>query len=245
MLVMNKRLNFGAKKMKHLLYQISVTVLLIYFQNSQAAQFQTISSIQAAIDHYIANELKTTNEYDYTLSQLDHRLKLPLCLESLQVYTQTGSLKAGRNSIGVRCSSGKKWAIFTGAKIKSYRKVLVLAQPLRWGEIITEKHLSYAKKDISELRQGYILNPSEIINQQVKRNLATGMVLTSNHFTEPKLIKRGERVNIQAKSPYFHISMKGIAMMDGKKGQNIRVKNINSKRIIQAIVVKPGQVTVF
>jgi flagella basal body P-ring formation protein FlgA len=61
---------------------------------------------------------------------------------------------------------------------------------------------------------------------------------------EPKLIKRGERVNIRTSNQNLVISMAGIAMMDGIKGQNIRIKNIKSKQIVHATVEKPGQVVV-
>ncbi len=231
--------------MKPLLYQLSVILLLLYSQNSMTAQFQTISSIQSAVSRYITKEFKDTSEYDYTLYKLDQRLKLPLCSTPLQVFTQTDTLKAGRNSIGVRCLSKKKWIIFTGAQIRSYREVLVLTHPMRRGEIITENDLAYEKRDVSRLHQGYILNPEQIINKQAKRNISAGIAITRHYFTEPKLIKRGEIVNIQAKLPNCHISMAGIAMMDGRKGQYIRVKNIKSKRIIQATVEKPGQVSVY
>jgi len=231
--------------MKHLLYQISVILLLTYLPNSKAAQFQTISSMQAAIGHYITNEFKTSHRYDYSLSRLDPRLKLPLCSDSLQISTQTGSLKAGRNSIAIHCTSGTKWTIYTSAQIKSYRKVAVLSRPMLRGEIVTENQLAYKRRDISTLHRGYILNADQIINKQATRNLAAGTVINSHQFTEPRLIKKGEIVNIQAKSPYFHISMSGISMMNGRKGQHIRVKNINSKRIIQATVENPGQVSVY
>lgn len=231
--------------MKHLFYIILFTCLPLTPQISEATQFQPLSSIHSAIDQYIVNHFKTSNHYDYTLSQLDPRLRLPLCIDTLQVSTQTSTLKSGQNSIAVHCTSGTRWTIYTSAKIRSYQKVLVLTQPISRGEIITEKSLSYKDRDVGELRQGYLLNSVQVINKQAKRNLAAGIVINNNQFTEPKLIKRGEKVNIQAKSPFFNISMAGIAMMDGKKGQNIRVKNIRSKRIIQATVLKRGQVSVY
>jgi len=63
-------------------------------------------------------------------------------------------------------------------------------------------------------------------------------------MTEPKLIKRGEKVIIKVNSPNLEISVAGIALMDGVKNQNIRIKNIKSKQIVQATVVKQGQVVV-
>lgn len=38
--------------------------------------------------------------------------------------------------------------------------------------------------------------------------------------------------------------MNGVAMMDGIKGQSIRIKNENSGRIINATVIEPGLVSV-
>ncbi len=179
------------------------------------------------------------------MSTLDQRLKLPLCNNPLEIFTPYSALKTGRNSLGIRCSGKKKWTIYTSVLIKTYRDVLVLAQPIQRGEILTSNHLRTINRELSQLRSGYIENPQQIINKQANRNLSTGTVINLRHFSVPKLIKKGDRVKITHSSPYFQISMNGIAMKDGKKGENITVKNINSQRIVQATVIKPGQVTVF
>lgn len=110
---------------------------------------------------------------------------------------------------------------------------------------MTPAYLSLQKMDLGLLRQGYLLESSSILNKQAKRNLARGAILTSRLFEAPDLVKRGETVKIQAVSPHFQISMSGIALMNGKKGQNIRVRNLRSKRIIQAHVTQPSLVTIF
>jgi flagellar basal body P-ring formation protein FlgA len=63
-------------------------------------------------------------------------------------------------------------------------------------------------------------------------------------FIEPRLIKRGDKIIISTMQPAFSIRMNGIAMMDGTKGQLIRVKNENSGRIISATVIEPGLVSI-
>ncbi len=218
--------------------------LLLLDSDGNAAQFQTLSSIQTAISHFITREFKTASDFNYTISQFDQRLKLPSCPQPLHVFIPTGILKSGRNSIGVSCLSEKKWTIFSRIQINSYQNVLVLTQPLNRGDIITPQRLTFERKNTSNLNRGYIQDPGQVINKQLVRNLAAGTILTSNHLTEPKLIKRGEKVNIQAKSAYFNIHMSGIALMDGRKGQNIRVRNIKSKRIVQATVITTGLVSV-
>jgi len=50
------------------------------------------------------------------------------------------------------------------------------------------------------------------------------------------LIKKGDTISIIAKNNGFQISMKGIALMAGSKGDKIKVKNIKTKKTIQGIV---------
>ncbi len=226
--------------------RFSFVLLAIFTQNMFAAseQLQPIESIEAAIKHFIHQKYKTTTDFTYSHNPLDPRLQLPLCENPITITSQTGSIQAGRNSIGISCDTGKKWTVFTVLQVKAYKNVLVLSQPVRRGEIIGNRHLTFKRKDIADLRQGYLTHPAQVINKQAKRHFAAGAVINSANFVEPKVIKRGEKVSIQAVSPYFNISMAGIALMDGRKGQNIRVKNINSKRIIQATVIKTGLVSV-
>lgn len=245
-LTFNIRLNIDADIMFSLTKPISFLFLISYSLTNFAASSPTqpIASIQGAIRHFIDTEFKAAREFKYSLTHLDPRLKLPLCDQALQVFSQTGSLKPGHNSLGVHCNSAKKWTIYTVAQIQAFKQVVVVIQPLRRGTLIAKRHLALKSRDIADLRHGYLTNPELVVGKEAKRNLASGTVINSGLFVEPKIIKRGEKVSIEANSSYFNISMAGVALMDGSKGQNIRVKNIKSKRIIQATVVQPGQVSV-
>lgn len=215
-----------------------------YSQYGIASQIQSPESIHNAVRDYIASNL-TATEYKLRLGQFDNRLQLSLCAEELEIFSHNGALKSGRNSIGVKCNSKKKWTIYNSAIISIYKEVIVLSQAVRRGDIFTRNSLQVEKKDLSTLRSGYLSDPKLIINKQASRNLRLGSVIYKSNLTEPRLIKRGEKVYINASTSNIDISMAGIAMMDGIKGQNIRVKNIKSKRFIQATVVKPGQVAVM
>ncbi len=220
--------------------------LLLFSPQLFAGQYQSLESIENLFKGFLHSHLsKTHKEFNYQLTRLDSRLRLPACPHTPEVFTPRGDLKPGRNTLGLRCNSGKPWKIYTSVNIKLYQPVLVLSRPLNRGEILTPAYLSLQKMDLGLLRQGYLLESSSILNKQAKRNLAGGAILTSRLFEAPDLVKRGETVKIQAVSPHFQISMSGIALMNGKKGQNIRVRNLRSKRIIQAHVTQPSLVTIF
>jgi len=175
---------------------------------------------------------------------LDSRLNLPQCAEPLEVFTTTDLIKAGRTTIGVRCNAEKKWSIFTSVIIKTYQMVVVLSQPIRRGEIITRQHLAIEKREVSKLREDFVIQMEQVENKQVTRQLDAGTILSLRNIAEPKLIKRGDKVVISTTKSDFSIKMNGVAMMDGTKGQLISVKNQNSGRIINATVIEPGLVSV-
>ncbi len=227
---------------------IFLFILCLLWINSPALaeQNQTLESIEKLFKQFLNAELaKTQKEFSYQIAPLDSRLRLPACRQQPEAFTPRGALKAGRNTIALRCNAGKRWTIYSSVTIKLYQPVLVLTRAIGRGEILSERHIKYQKMDLGLLRQGYLDNPASILNKQAKRNLASGAILLPQLFELPDLVKRGETVKIQAVNPHFQISMSGVALMNGKKGQNIRVRNIHSKRIVQARVTQPGLVTIF
>jgi flagella basal body P-ring formation protein FlgA len=228
-------------------YNLLLMILLLtgYTQSSIATQFQTADSIHQAIRHFVASSLPLDTDYKLKLGQLDNRLQLSQCSKPLEVFTHNGTIKPGRNSIGARCNDKKKWTIYNSSNISIYKDVVVLTQPIRRGEIFHKNRLQLKKHNISNLRSGFFSNPQLIVNKQATRNLGLGAVINQSNITEAKLIKRGEKVTIKVTSQNLEISAIGVALMDGINNQNIRVKNIKTKQIIQATVVKPGQVVVI
>lgn len=224
--------------------KLHALMLLFVSQVSIASPIQSLQSIQDAVNTYVKSSLEADGKYQITATQFDPRLQLPLCEQPLQVFAQAGEIKAGRNTIGVRCDGSKSWTIYSVVGIKSYKEVLVLSRSLRRNEMIRAEHLVTETRDIATLQQGYLLDPSEVVNKQASRNLAAGSVLNKLSYEELILIKRGERVNIQSGKAGLLISATGTALMDGAKGKRISVKNVTSQRVIQAVVVDPGLVSV-
>jgi flagella basal body P-ring formation protein FlgA len=206
-------------------------------------QWQSHESIYETVKNYVAQNINTTAEYDITLTPLMAQVKLPLCAEPIKAFT-ANTLKAGRTAVNVRCNVGKTWAIFISATITPFDQVVVLEQPLQRGETITPRHVKLVRKDVSSLHSNYLTQLDVTFDKQAGRNLAAGTIITPKDFVEPKLIKRGDRVAITAEKSGIGISMNGVAQSDGSRGQSIRVKNQNSERVINAIVIDSGKVSV-
>ena len=227
--------------MKNILY---LCLLMGYLPPINAANLQSPDSIQTAVRHYIAKTLPTDTEYQLKLNPIDHRLKLSLCTQPLHIFTHNRPLKAGRNSLAIQCNHQKKWLIYNTVILNIYKQVITLSQPIRRGELFNADILSYEKKEVSKLRSGFITHKADIINKQATRHLSIGTVITQANITEPKLIKKGDHITITAQLPNLEISVAGVAMMDGKKNQIIRVKNLKTQQVIQATVIEKGHVTI-
>ncbi len=226
------------------IHKLMTMLLLIISQVSIAESTQPLQSISDAVMTYVKSSLEANGKHEIEVSQLDSRLQLPLCDNPLQVYPQAGEIKAGRNTIAVRCTGSQNWMIYTSVSIKSYKEVVLLTKALRRGDVIRAEDLVSEPRDISKLTQGYIIDPADVINKQAARNLSIGSALNRLSYQALTLVKRGERVNIQTGNTGISITSTGFALADGGKGDRINVKNISSQRIIQAVVIDAGQVSV-
>lgn len=209
-------------------------------------KFQSHESIYQTAKDYIEQNIVSSSDYEISIAPIDSQLTLVECPESPEAFTTSDltKVKGGRIAIGVRCNTEKKWSIFISAVIKVYLEVPVLTQPVQRGEIITRQHLAFEKRDISRLGDDIVTQVEQVESKQAIRSMPVGAILVPRNFIEPTIIKKRDKIIISAIHSAFSVRMNGLAMMDGAKGQVIRIKNQNSGRIINATVVEPGLVSV-
>jgi len=113
---------------------------------------------------------------------------------------------------------------------------------LNRNELISSADLTVKRRDISMLDPGLVKDPEQAAGQKLKLSLPAGAVLYAQALEAPPLVNRGERVTIMAKSQAIQITAPGEARNSGAKGEMIRVKNLTSRREIQARVLSAGVV---
>ena len=122
------------------------------------------------------------------------------------------------------------------AYIECFKKVLCSKRGLIRGQVITANDLHFIKMPISKLKGKFFEDPREIIGLASKRTIRPGQVIYGRSLMKPMVVKRGSKVLIVAKSPTLEITCPGIAMEQGSRGDFVRVKNLQSKRVIIARV---------
>ncbi len=136
------------------------------------------------------------------------------------------------------------WRIYVPINIIRYAKVLIMRGNMPRGSILHLSDVTTRRFNISRLSNGYFIDKNQVRGKVLKRSLRRGYILTNGMLDVRKLIKRGDIVTIMASSGALAIRVKGEALMDGRKGDLIRVRNDSSKREIQAVVVATGMVKV-
>jgi len=234
-----------------LLIMLATTSLLHSTISKAGKDLQSHTSIITAVEQFLELELQAQaqeqqhDKYSIKVGHLDKRLKLNQCDKELEAFLAPGSYLKGKTTVGIRCTTPNPWSLYVPATINLFSKVYKTAYPLAKGHIITEKDLIASKYDLSQLNHGYFMDKTMLIGKQTRRRLKQSHVITPQQVKQALMVKRGEEVALVAKSSSFSIRMSGKAMMDGTKGDRIRVKNSSSKRIIEGIVTQNGVVTVI
>ncbi len=178
------------------------------------------------------------------IGAIDHRLRLARCDGALEGYLPPGGRLSGNTSVGVRCTGARAWKLYVTARISLLEEVVVARGFLPRGTVIGPEHVEIAERDVSTSAHGYLGDLDLVIGMVVKQPLQGGLVLTPAMIDRPRLIRRGDKVVIVSRTGNFEVRMAGNALADGAEGDRIRVRNNNSKRIVEGRVTAHGAVLV-
>ncbi|WP_395610960.1 flagellar basal body P-ring formation chaperone FlgA [Pseudomonas sp. B22129] len=199
--------------------------------------------LEFTVEDYLATT-QTPGRYEIQVSQLDPRLRMPMCDKELTASLESPAQPIGRVTVKVRCEGASPWTVFVPAQVKLFRDVVVVTRPLKRTGIIGFGDVALRERDISLISQGYLTSVDQAVGQKLTRPMVTDQVITLVHLEQAEVIRKGDQVVISASSGALTVKMPGEALSNGGMSEQIRVKNLNSNRVIKAQVTAPGQVEV-
>jgi len=128
-------------------------------------------------------------------------------------------------------------------ELKASAKVVLITSDLKRGETLSASALELRELDISGLEEPFFAF-EPVLGKQLKRSVRLGQPLLRRQVDFPPLIKRGDRVTIQARNSSLRINALGEARQNGELGESIRVRNNSSQREIICQVQAAGLVSV-
>jgi len=192
-------------------------------------------------DHKLTNNGQQRIAFD--VARIDPNLRMPSCSKALSLKKNEPRL-LGRVSIRVRCDGNKPWQIYVPVTIKAFQKVVTATTPLAREQRLEAGLIELTEKEVSRLTQGYFSSVAAVTGKSLKRPVPMNGVIQPNMLIEAMVIKRGDEIMIIAKSGALSVRSAGIAISNGRVGQQIQVKNKASKRVITARVINGNLVEV-
>ncbi|WP_430293086.1 flagellar basal body P-ring formation chaperone FlgA [Pseudomonas sp. B1-22] len=206
-----------------------------------------IGSTQGFLEFKVEDYLQTSGieaRYEIEVARIDPRLRLVQCDKDLTQALESPAQPVGRVTVRVRCDGSSPWTVFVPATVKLFRQVVVTTLPLKRDHVIDAADISVVERDVGPLKQGYLTDPQQVIGLKLKRATVNDQVLAPVFLEQAEAIRKGDQVVIRARTSAVNVVMPGEALSDGVPGQQIRVRNLRSQRIVKARVVEPGTVEV-
>lgn len=223
---------------------VAIACLIPWQGTALANKSQLIQQLTQTVKEFVVHSASPGQRVQVEMGRLDPRLRLNPCSLPLEAFESGTRRRAGRTTIGVRCAGEKPWKLYVPVTVRQFAKAVVTRRPLPRGTVITAADIQLVERELSAARNGHFTHINNVLDMVVKRNLPQDALLTPAAVKPARLIKRGNKVIILASTAGFSVRMKGEALMDGSQGQMIRVKNLRSKRTVQAEVVSRGTVKV-
>ena len=167
-----------------------------------------------------------------------------LCAVTPQLASSTSpEMVLTRMNFVVSCPGRAGWQFNVAVRPDVSVPVVMPASLIARDTVLTADDLQLKKFNISNQREGLMMDIDEAIGLTSKRTLQPGKPITRNELVQPVLVKRDQPVMIVSHMAGITASMPGIALKNGRKGDVIKIRNSSSQRIISGVVDDTGVVT--
>ncbi len=128
------------------------------------------------------------------------------------------------------------------ARVDVFQRVFGVAEPLRRGRRLTTADLVELRVPHTTLARDAIVEPALIEGAMLRRTVKPGEPIREAWLQVPPLVNRGDRIRMVAVRGALRMTARGEALSDGARGAYIRVRNLDSRKIVSGRVVGPGEI---
>lgn len=223
---------------------IAATALLISQTGWSATWHDHQDIIQRAEAMLLEQAATLPGRPSIDIVPIDERLHLAPCQElSLQRLGNSNSYAA--QTIAVQCKAPKVWNLYLQAKLRLMQPVPVAVRSLSANKTIDASDIVVVEKDIASLPPGTLTDSSQVIGQELSSPVMAGVVLRKDMIKQKPMVLQGQQVKLVAMDTGLRLTADGIALQNGKVGQQIPVRNRKSGTVIQAVVQESGECRVY
>jgi flagella basal body P-ring formation protein FlgA len=218
---------------------------------AQSAQENLLKQVR----QWVAKTQSTTpNQVD--LAPLDARVQVQPCGQALQMDLPFAS----RETVRVRCTQ-PPWQLYmrlqtpttmnagqvevnaTGSRESVNRKTVVTRHLIQRGTLLDASLLQEVTLPAQGVDPQAVASIQDLLYGELVRDVPAGQVLRSSDIRRAVLVKQGQSALMSVgQNDGFRITVRVEALQDGRMGEQIRLKNPDSGRLITGTVTGPNTV---
>lgn len=204
---------------------------------------QPAEPVREAVSGFLRDEAGgLPGRVDIEVGELDPRNQLPECAR-LQAFLPAASRAWGQTTVGVRCESPATWTIYVPARVRVHGEYLVLARPLRAGQIVGPEDLERRSGDLADDGDGALVDATQAIGHPARFAVAAGQPLRRDMLRLPPVVRRGDPVRVVSRGPGFAVANAGKALNNAAAGHVVRVR-LDSGKVLSGIARHDGTVEI-
>lgn len=152
----------------------------------------------------------------------------------------------GRRTFHVQINTnGRPWqTIDATADIAASIDAVVPIRVIKMDDVIEAEDLTVKRIKLRELNHQLATSMNDVIGKSAARPLQANLPIRLAMIKNPYVVRKGDRVAIEASHGGLSIRATGITKSSGELGQSVTVTNLDSGKELSAKVVAPGVVRV-
>ncbi len=206
----------------------------------------TIDLLGVTVQKYLEDEWRQkVAAVSVTVLEPTDSVALPGGAAELHVIPSPTEGGPGRRMFRVAATNGKARTIIqVVAEVTAMIEAIVPNRFLRADELIDVGDTKTVRMRVHQVNHPFITAESDVIGMSAARPLPPDVPLRHAFVRLPLVVKKGDRVLIEAQRGGLSIRTYGITKSSGQVGQTITVANLDSGRELTAKVIGPSLVQV-
>jgi flagella basal body P-ring formation protein FlgA len=125
------------------------------------------------------------------------------------------------------------------------QSIPVLNRAVRNGDVITENDVTMRDELSTRIRPDSVLNVDQLVGKTAQRTISPHRMVRTNELASPAVVQQGQQVTLRFVAHNLEIKSLGEVLDNGGVGDRVRVRNQDSKQIVQGTVEDTHTITIY
>lgn len=205
---------------------------------ADALRAMAVDAVDAQLPE--ADIARGANRTEVQAGAIDGRLRLAGCSTPplAEVDLSRGN---GRYNVRLSCPAPAPWSIYVPVEVRVFRDTVVSNRAMARGEIIGPNDVRLEERNVLAPGTAGLTQLEDAIGLELRRPVPMNSMLPGSAVVAPLLVRRGDRLQVSAHAGGITVGATAEALRDGRRGDRIPARNLQSKRLVEVIVTGPGK----